>query len=112
MLGYIESGKREGAKLQCGGAAAPAAGTGYFIQPTIFTDVRADMQIAREEIFGPVAVLVKFKTEEEAIALANDTAYGLSSNVFTQNVGRALRVAHALEAGSAYVRLLFTLCES
>ena len=103
VLGYIESGKQEGAKVITGGARA--AGEGYFVQPTIFTDVKPDMKIVREEIFGPVAVIVKFKTEEEVIALANDTVYGLSSNVFTQNINRALRVAHSLEAGSAYVRL-------
>lgn len=101
VLGYIEAGKQEGAKLQVGGAKAGAEG--YFVEPTIFTDVKADMKIVREEIFGPVAVIVKFKTEEEVIQLANDTVYGLSSNVFSQNINRALRVAHALEAGSAYI---------
>ena len=101
VLGYIESGKQEGAKLQVGGAKA--GDEGYFIEPTIFTDVKADMKIVREEIFGPVAVIIKFKTEEEVIALANDTVYGLSSNIFSENIKRAIRVAHALEAGSAYV---------
>jgi aldehyde dehydrogenase (NAD+) len=81
-----------------------AGDTGYFVEPTIFTHVKPDMKIVQEEIFGPVAVIVKFKTEEEVIQLANDTVYGLSSNVFTQNINRALRVAHALEAGSTYVR--------
>lgn len=61
------------------------------------------MKISREEIFGPVAVLVKFKTEDEVIELANDSEYGLSSHVFTQNLNRAIRVTHALEAGSTYV---------
>lgn len=62
------------------------------------------MKIAQEEIFGPVATVIKFKTEEEVIDIANDTAFGLSANVFTQNVSRAIRVAHALESGSTYVR--------
>ena len=103
VLGYIESGKQEGAKLQVGGAKARAEG--YFVEPTIFTDVKPSMKIVREEIFGPVAVIIPFKTEEEAIRLANDSEYGLSSHVFSQNINRALRVAHALESGSAYVRL-------
>lgn len=102
VLGYIESGKQQGAKLEVGGAKSGDAG--YFVEPAIFTNVTSEMKIVREEIFGPVAVLVKFKTEEEVIALANETVYGLSSNVFTQNISRALRVAHALEAGSTYVR--------
>ena len=101
-MNYIQSGKGAGAKVRVGGSKQ--GDKGYYIEPTIFTDVKPDMKIVQEEIFGPVAVIVKFKTEEEVIQLANDTVYGLSSNVFTQNVSRALRVAHALEAGSTYVR--------
>ncbi|EKM54307.1 uncharacterized protein PHACADRAFT_258086 [Phanerochaete carnosa HHB-10118-sp] len=101
VLGFIESGKQQGAKLEVGGTKTGSAG--YFVEPTIFTNVKPEMKIVREEIFGPVAVIVKFKTEEEVIELANDTVYGLSSNIFTQNLNCALRVAHSLEAGSAYI---------
>lgn len=84
-----------------GGARAGRAG--YFVQPTIFADVRPDMRIVREEIFGPVGVVAKFSTEEEVLELANDTQYGLSSYAFTRDVSRAVRVANALEAGCAFV---------
>lgn len=77
--------------------------TGYYLQPTIFTDATPDMKIAREEIFGPVVIIVKFTEEAEAIRLANNSSYGLSSVVLTENIGRALRVAHAIQAGSVYV---------
>ena len=77
---------------------------GYYIEPTIFTDVKPDMKIVREEIFGPVAVVIKFKTEEEVLELANDSDYGLASAVFTTNLSRAIRVSHALDAGSTWVR--------
>ena len=101
MLGYIQSGKQEGANLVAGGARLDK--DGFWLQPTIFTDVKPDMKIVREEIFGPVAVVVKFKTEEEVLEMANDTIYGLSSVVFSENISRAIRVAHALEAGTTFV---------
>ncbi|KAF8057016.1 aldehyde dehydrogenase [Lyophyllum atratum] len=101
VMGYIKSGKASGAKLHIGGARHGTEG--YFVQPTIFTDVKPEMQIVREEIFGPVAAIIKFTTEEEVIEAANNTTYGLSCNVFSQNISRALRVAHALEAGTAWV---------
>lgn len=103
VLNYIEIGKREGATLETGGVRSGS--TGFFIEPTVFTDVTKDMQIVREEIFGPVAVIIKFKDEAEVIELANDTTYGLAAVVFSQNIGRALRVAHALEAGASYVNM-------
>jgi len=106
-MSYISIGKEEGATLHLGGDRLGKEG--YFIQPTIFTDCRPEMRISREEIFGPVAAVVKFKTEEEAIELANDTVYGLACHVFSQNVSRAIRVAHALEAGSAWVCLYVLL---
>ena len=99
---YIEVGKQEGATLLTGGSRLEK--DGYYIQPTIFTDVKPDMSIVKEEIFGPVAVVVKFKDEDEVIEQANDSLYGLSSVVFTSDVSRALRVAHALEAGTTFVR--------
>ncbi|KIP10902.1 hypothetical protein PHLGIDRAFT_115040 [Phlebiopsis gigantea 11061_1 CR5-6] len=101
VLAYIETGKQEGARVVTGGARAGRAG--YFVQPTIFADVRPDMRIVREEIFGPVGVVAKFSTEEEVLELANDTQYGLSSYAFTRDVSRAVRVANALEAGCAFI---------
>ncbi len=111
VRGYIELGLREGATLLCGGvdrpdyASEPAAVVrdGNFVWPTVFTDVRPDMRIMREEIFGPVACLLPFRDEAHAIELANDNPYGLSSYVWSENAGRAHRVAAALEAGVCYV---------
>jgi 5-carboxymethyl-2-hydroxymuconic-semialdehyde dehydrogenase len=104
---YIELGPREGATLLCGGVEAPAlAGAlknGNFVTPTVFADVENRMRIAQEEIFGPVACLIPFKDEADAIAKANDIAYGLSSYVWTENGSRALRVAAAIEAGMCFV---------
>ncbi len=102
-MGYIESGKQEGATLLSGGSRLGKEG--YFIEPTIFTDVKSDMKIVREEIFGPVAVIAKFKDEAELIEMANDTVYGLASAVYTQNINRAIRVANALETGGVWVSL-------
>ncbi|KAG6855556.1 hypothetical protein H0H87_001073 [Tephrocybe sp. NHM501043] len=101
VMSYIDSGKQEGATVHTGGARHGEEG--YFVQPTIFTDVTPEMKIVQEEIFGPVGVVAKFKTEEEVIEAANNTSYGLGCHVFSQNISRALRVAHALEAGSAWV---------
>ena len=101
-MGYIESGKEEGAKVHIGGVRHGEEG--FFIKPTIFTDCHQGMKIVREEIFGPVAAIIKFKTEEEVIELANDTTYGLASNVFSENGSRAIRVAHAIESGTVWVR--------
>ncbi|RDB20392.1 Aldehyde dehydrogenase [Hypsizygus marmoreus] len=101
VMGYINSGKEEGATVHIGGARH--GDKGYFIQPTIFTDVKPEMKIVQEEIFGPVCALIKFKTEEEVIEAANDTIYGLACHIFSQNLSRALRVTHSLEAGSAWV---------
>ncbi|KIM37663.1 hypothetical protein M413DRAFT_76887 [Hebeloma cylindrosporum] len=101
VMGYIDEGKNGGAKVHLGGERH--GNEGFFIQPTIFTDCNLDMKITHEEIFGPVATIIKFKTEEEVIEMANNTTYGLACNVFTQNISRGIRVAHALEAGSAWV---------
>jgi 5-carboxymethyl-2-hydroxymuconic-semialdehyde dehydrogenase len=104
---YIEIGSREGATLMCGGAAAPpmvgAFKQGNFVGPTVFADVDNGMRIAQEEIFGPVACLIPFTDEADAIAKSNDVVYGLSSYVWSENLGRAHRVAAAIEAGMCFV---------
>jgi len=104
---YIEMGPKEGATLVCGGLEAPpmqgALRCGNFVQATVFADVDNRMRIAQEEIFGPVACLIPFADEADAVALSNDIAYGLSSYVWSENIGRAHRVAAAIEAGMCFV---------
>ncbi len=101
VLGYIESGRDEGAMLACGGARL--GDRGYFIEPTVFADVRDDMKIAREEIFGPVMSIIPFKTLDEVIARANRTNYGLAAGVWTRDVKKALAVANGVRAGTVWV---------
>jgi len=101
VLDYISSGKEQGAKIAVGGGQLGKEG--YFVQPTLFTDVKADMKIVKEEIFGPVGVIIKFKTEEEVLKAANDTTYGLSACIYTKDIERATRFAAALESGSVFV---------
>jgi len=104
VLSYIESGKSEGATLVSGGEAfKDVSGKGFFIAPTIFSDVKDTMKIFKEEIFGPFVVVNSFKEEEEAINRANDTTYGLGSAVFTQNITKAHRVARKIEAGMVWI---------
>jgi aldehyde dehydrogenase (NAD+) len=105
VMGYIKSGKEEGATIISGGEAFTSVGTGkgFFIKPTIFTHVKPSMKIYREEIFGPFVVITSFKTEEEALELANDTTYGLGSAVFTQDITRGHRVAKKIEAGMVWI---------
>lgn len=105
ILSYIESGKNEGATLVCGGNEVVVEGCekGYFIEPTIFTNVTNDMKIAQEEIFGPVLSVIRYSTEEEAIKLANDTIYGLSAGVWTKNVNKAYAFARKLRAGVVWI---------
>jgi aldehyde dehydrogenase (NAD+) len=104
-LSYVEAGRKEGAELVSGGRRLTegALGRGYFVEPTVFAGVSNTMRIAREEIFGPVASLIPFDDEEEAIAIANDTPYGLTAGLWTQNVSRALRVSQRIEAGMVWV---------
>ena len=104
-MGYISLARDEGANVLLGGEASrrPGLEGGYFIEPTILGDVTNDMRVAREEIFGPVMSCIKFKDEEEAIAIANDSDFGLGAGVWTENMRRAIRVSHRLEAGSVYV---------
>ena len=101
VLAYIELGQKEGAELLCGGAA-PEAGSGYYIKPTIFTGVTNDMRIAREEIFGPVLCVITYRSLDEAVAIANDTVYGLSAAVYGER-SLALDVASRLKSGNVYV---------
>ena len=107
VRGYIEFGPKEGATLLCGGVDAPELPAhlqrGNFVKPTVFADVDNRMRIAQEEIFGPVACLIPFSDEADAISKSNDIAYGLSSYVWTENLGRAHRVAAAVEAGMCFV---------
>ena len=91
VLSLIEAGKKEGAKMECGGGRL--GDKGYFIQPTVFSGVRDDMTIAREEIFGPVQSIFKFSSMEEVIERANDTSYGLAAGVLTSNINNALTFA-------------------
>ncbi|MEL6297184.1 MAG: betaine-aldehyde dehydrogenase [Pseudomonadota bacterium] len=101
VLGYIEIGQAEGARLVTGGRRLDR--DGYFVAPTVFADVTDDMTIAREEIFGPVMAVLDFNDEAEVIARANATAFGLSAGVFTRDISRAHRVIAALDAGSCFI---------
>ncbi len=98
VMRYVERGKAEGATLACGGEVPP--GRGSYLEPTVFLDAKPDMTIAREEIFGPVVAVMPFHDEGDAIALANDSLYGLSGSIWTRDIGRALRVARAIETGN------------
>ncbi|KAL2683364.1 Aldehyde dehydrogenase [[Neocosmospora] mangrovei] len=101
IMSYIDSGKSEGATVVTGGSRHGQKG--YFIQPTIFSDVRPDMKIMQEEIFGPVASISKFKDEAEALEMAHDTTYGLAAAVHTQDLNTAIRMSNALQAGTVWV---------
>ena len=103
ILDYIEIGKKEGAKLLLGGEQILKETGGNFIAPTIFDDVTPDMTIAKEEIFGPVLAIIGFDTEEEAIALANDTEYGLQASIYTDDLSTAHRMARAINAGTVSI---------
>jgi aldehyde dehydrogenase (NAD+) len=104
VLGYVEAGRREGATLAAGGERLQVSdGRGYFVQPTVFTGVSNAMRIAREEIFGPVLSVIPFKDVDDAVAQGNETFYGLAAAVWTRDVGKALRIARALRAGTVWV---------
>ncbi|WP_186386823.1 betaine-aldehyde dehydrogenase [Stappia sp. TSB10P1A] len=105
VLGYIEAGRAEGARLVCGGGRATVQGfpDGLFVEPTVFADVADHMTIAREEIFGPVMCVLDFDSEEEAVARANATEFGLAAGVFTRDISRAHRVIGALHAGTCWI---------
>jgi len=101
VLGYIAKGQAEGARLVTGGAQLDQ--DGFYVQPTVFADVRDDMVIAREEIFGPVMAVLDFDTEDEALRRANDTKFGLAAGVFTRDLARAHRMAAGFEAGTCFI---------
>lgn len=105
VMGYLDIARDEGATVLLGGTAArrPGLEGGYFVEPTILGDVSNTMRVAREEIFGPIMAVIRFKDEADAIAIANDSDYGLGAGVWTENMRRAIRVAHQLAAGSVYV---------
>ena len=105
VLGYIDIAKKEGAKLLLGGGPAtrPECGKGWFIEPTVFAGVHNQMRIAQEEVFGPVLSVLKFKDEEEAVAIANDVRFGLGAGVWTGNIGRAVRMSERIQAGTVWV---------
>ena len=105
ILRDIDTGVKEGARIAVGGHRLTANGMdkGCFMEPTLLVDVKNDMKVAQEEIFGPVAVVIKFKTEEEVIKMANDNKYGLGGAVWTRDLNRAIRVCRGVETGRMWV---------
>lgn len=105
IMSYVELAKQEGATVACGGEPCTdgACAKGCFMKPTLIVNATNDMRVAQEEIFGPVAVVIKFKTEEEVIAMANDSVYGLGGAVWTRDINRAIRVARGVETGRMWV---------
>tara|TARA_Y100000588_G_scaffold336886_1_gene378016 strand:- start:483 stop:995 length:513 start_codon:yes stop_codon:yes gene_type:complete len=104
VSGYIASGIAEGATLVSGGEGMPEGlSKGFFVRPTVFADVTPEMTIFREEVFGPVLSISTYETEEEAIAMANDSEYGLSGGVWSEDEGRAMRVARAMRTGQVSI---------
>jgi gamma-glutamyl-gamma-aminobutyraldehyde dehydrogenase/4-guanidinobutyraldehyde dehydrogenase/NAD-dependent aldehyde dehydrogenase len=103
VLGYIEAGKKEGAKLAMGGNRVKAETGGYYIEPTVFDKVDNKMKIAQEEIFGPVLSTITFKSPEEAVKIGNDTIYGLAAAVWTKDITKAFKVSQALRAGVVWI---------
>ena len=105
ISGYLEIGRQEGVNVLIGGNVATGGhlDDGWFIEPTIFTNVTRDMRVAREEIFGPVLSVIKVSSYEEAVSIANDVPYGLSSSIYTADVSLAFRAMHDIEAGITYI---------
>ena len=105
ILDYIEVAKNDGARLLLGGepASRPECGKGWFVEPTIFGDVKNEMRIAQEEVFGPVLSIIRFSDEAEAVKIANDVRFGLAAAVWTSDIGRAIRMSEKLQAGTVWV---------
>jgi aldehyde dehydrogenase (NAD+) len=105
VLGYIEQGKKQGATIAVGGGAPKDAGLekGFFVQPTVFTNVKNSMTIAREEIFGPVLSVIRYGSDDEAVTLANDSTYGLGGGVWSKDIARAKSIARRLRAGTVWI---------
>ncbi len=105
VLDYIDVAKKDGAKLVMGGGPAtrPECGKGWFVEPTIFDDVTNGMRIAQEEVFGPVLSVIRFKDEDEAVAIANDVRFGLGAGVWTSDIGRAVRMSERIQAGTVWI---------
>jgi aldehyde dehydrogenase (NAD+) len=103
VLGYIEKGREQGARLVCGGGRPAHLPKGWFVEPTLFADVDNSMTIAREEIFGPVLVMIPYEDDDDAVRIANDSEYGLSGSVSSASEERALSVARRIRAGTLSV---------
>ncbi|MGE3875684.1 MAG: aldehyde dehydrogenase family protein, partial [Parvibaculaceae bacterium] len=103
VLGYIDIGRKEGAKVAFGGERSRRNTGGFYVEPTIFDDVKNSMRIAQEEIFGPVVATITFKDDEEAVKIANDTIYGLQASLWTRDITRAHKVARSLRAGTVNI---------
>jgi 5-carboxymethyl-2-hydroxymuconic-semialdehyde dehydrogenase len=103
VLSYFKIARDDGAQIRVGGARAEGLGSGYYVQPTLFTHASRTMRVAREEIFGPVLTALPFDSEAEAVKIANDTPYGLTAYIWTADAGRALRMANAVDAGMVWV---------
>lgn len=105
VLSYIDIAQKDGARLALGGkpGTRPECGKGWFVEPTIFTDVKNHMRIAQEEVFGPVLAVIKFKDEADAVSIANDSCYGLGAGVWTRDIGRALRMSEKIQSGTVWV---------
>lgn len=103
VLQYISLAKEEGARVVLGGSKAAQCGGGWFVEPTVFVDVKNHMRIAQEEVFGPVLAVIKFEDEAEAVAIANDVKFGLGAGVWTSDIARALRMSELIQAGTVWI---------